>query len=52
MGDRQGLYVVFVSRHEGKHHLESRAVDGMIILKESARCGLELSTFLIAVVNL
>ena len=52
MGDRQGVYVAFVSRPDGKYQLESRGVDGMIILKEFARRGLELSTFLIALVNL
>jgi hypothetical protein len=40
MGDRQGVYMVFIRRPEGKIHLEGLGVDGMIISKESARRGM------------
>jgi len=52
MGDRQGVYMVLIRRPEGKTHLEGLSIDGMIILKGSARRGMGAWTVVIAVVNL
>jgi len=51
MGKRQGVYMVFISRPEGKTHLEGLGVDGKIILKGSARHGVGAWTVLNVVVN-
>jgi hypothetical protein len=50
--DRQGVYMVLISRPEGKPHLEGLVVDVMIILKVSARRGVEAWTALMVVVKL
>jgi len=52
MGDRQGVYVILSRRPEGKTHLEDLSIDGMIILKGSARRGMGAWTVLNAVMNL
>jgi hypothetical protein len=33
MGERRGVYMVVLSEHEGKSHLEELGVDGRIILQ-------------------
>jgi hypothetical protein len=33
MGERRGVYKVFLSKHEGESHLEELGVDGRIILQ-------------------
>jgi hypothetical protein len=50
--DRQGIYMVLISRPEGKPQLEGLVVDGMLILKVSARHGVEAWTALMVVVKL
>jgi hypothetical protein len=45
MGERQGVYMILISRLEGKTHLESLGVGGKIILKGSARRGMGREPF-------
>ena len=47
MGEKIGTYRVLVGKPEGKRHLEDPGVDGRIILKGSARSGMEVWTGLI-----
>ena len=40
MGERRGVYRVFMGKPEGKSHLEDLGMDGRSVLNGSARCGM------------
>jgi len=52
MGNRQSLFMVLSRRPEGKPHLEGLGVDGIIILKGSARRGMGAWIVSKAIMNL